>query len=145
MERLTHAYHAKLQEMCDCFMDTDYLAELQRPLDVNSEVLEEETMRYFALLILYTVTIKAKQLAVKRESGVVKVTVDTGEEKQALPPPPEAIATTIMAMVRAMTHIEDDHGETVFSLGLRNTPLELRVKVKRSGDAESVKLKFPEL
>jgi hypothetical protein len=126
-------------------MDTDYVAELQQPLKVQGDLLEEETMRYFALLILYTVTIKAKQLAVKCEPGGVKVTVDTGEEKQALPPPPEVIATTIIAMVRAMTHIEDDHGETVFSLGLRNTPVELRVKVKRSGDTESVKLKFPEL
>lgn len=145
MERLSHNYHAKLQEMCDCFMDTNYPVEMSRPLDIQSANLEEEGMRYFALLILYTLTVKARQLSLKRKEGKVKVSVDIGQEKKTLPPPPEPIVAKIVEIVRAITDIEDDHGETDFSLGLRGTQVELRIKVKRKEGGESVKLVFPEL
>lgn len=144
MEQLSRNYHTKLQEMCDCFMDTDYQAELSRRIEVQSATLEEEALRYFALAILFTLTVKDKQLALKIKKGTTKVTVSSEREKRSLPPPPEEVIDKIVEIVRAITHIELDHGEMPLSLGLRSGQVEVQVKLRKSEDEESVKLLFPE-
>lgn len=145
MEKLSHNFHMKLQEMCDCYMDTDFLAEIKHPIDVQSTTLEAEAIRYFALLILYTLTVKAQKLKVKRQRGTLKVTVDGLHEKKILPPPPEEIADKIFEIIRAITHIEHDNGEMDLALGLRSGQVDLQVKVKKKEDEESMQLLFPEL
>ena len=145
MEKLSHNLHMKLQEMCDCYMDSDFLAELKREIPVESTTLEEEALRYFALLILYTVTTKAQQLKVKRKKEELKVTVTSLHEKKTLTPPPEEIVNKIFEIIRAITHIETDNGEMPLALGLRREQMELQVKVKKAEDEETMKLLFPEL
>ena len=46
MEKLSRNYHSKLQEMCDCYMDTDFVAELDRVIDVQSATVAEDAFRY---------------------------------------------------------------------------------------------------
>lgn len=145
MEKLSHNFHMKLQEMCDCYMDTDFLAEMAHPIDVQSTTLEEEAIRYFALLILYSLTEKAQQLTVKKQKGTLKIAVDAVHEKKILPPPPEEIADKIFEIIRAITHIEHDKGKMVLALGLRSGQVDLQVKVKKKEDEESMQLLFPEL
>ena len=145
MEKLSHNFHMKLQEMCDCYMDTDFLAEVKRPIDIQSATLEVEAIRYFALLILYTLTVKAQQLTVKKQRGTLKVTVDALQEKKILPPPPEEIVDKIFEIIRAITHIEKDNGEMALALGLRSGQVDLQVKVKKKKDEETMQLLFPEL
>ena len=145
MEQLSRNFHAKLQEMCDCYMDSDFQAELTRPVPVQSVSLEEDAIRYFALLILYTLTVKAPQLALKKKKGVVSVTVSSLNENKTLTPPPLEIAAKIFEIMRAITHIEKDKGELPLSLGLRNERVEVQVKLKKGEDEESLKLVFPEL
>ena len=145
MEKLSHNLHMKLQEMCDCYMDSDFLAELKREIPVESTTLEEEALRYFALLILYTVTTKAQQLKVKRKKGELKVIVTSLHEKKTLTPPPEEIVNKIFEIIRAITHIETDNGEMPLALGLRREQVDLQVKVKKAEDEETMKLLFPEL
>lgn len=145
MEQLIRNFHSKLQEMCDCYMDTDFQAELARPFAVQGGAMEEEAMRYFALLILYTLTVKAPQLSVKKKKGTVTVTVSSLNEKKTLQPPPVEIATKIFEIIRAITHIEKDKGELTLALGLRGEQVELQVKLKKTEDDETMKLLFPEL
>lgn len=147
MEHLSHNYHMKLQEMCDCYLDTDFLAELKREVPIKSDTLEEEAMRYFALLIMYTLTIKAQKLSLKakRKKGTLKVTVTSFDDKKSLSPPPQELADKIFEIIRAITHIEEDNGETALALGLRNGRVDLQVKLKRSEDEESMKMLCPEL
>lgn len=145
MEKLSHNFHTKLQEMCDCYLDTDFQAEINQPIAVHSATLEEDAFKYFALLILYTLTVKARQLSVKNKKGGVKVTVTSPHEKKSLTPPPEAIAAKMFEIIRAITHIEHANGEMPLAFGLRNGRVDLQVKVKKSEDEESMKLSFPEL
>lgn len=145
MEKLSHNFHMKLQEMCDCYMDTDFLAEMTHSVDVPNATLEEEAIKYLALLILYTLTEKAQQLTVKKQKGTLKVTVEAEHEKKVLPPPPEEVADKIFEIIRAIMHIETDNGEMALALGLRSGQVDLQVKVKKKKDEESMKLLFPEL
>ncbi len=142
MEKLSHNFHMKLQEMCDCYMDTDFLAEMTHPIYVQSATLEEEAIRYLSLLILYSLTEKAQQLTMMKQKGTLKVTVDA---VHVLPPPPEEIADKIFEIIRAITHIEDDKGKMALALGLRSSQVDLEVKVKKKEDEESLQLLFPEL
>ncbi len=146
MEQLSHNVHMKLQEMCDCYLDTDFLSEMEREIPVQSDTLEEEAMRYFALLIMYTLTIKAQKLSVKvkRKKGV-KVTVTSADDKKSLDPPPVEIAAKMFEIIRAITHIDEDQGETDLALGLRNGQVDLHVKLKKGEDEETMKILFPEL
>lgn len=145
MEQLSRNFHMKLQEMCDCYMDTDFLAEMKRDIPVESATLEGEALRYLALLIMYTLTIKAQLLSVKKKNGALKVTVSAPHEKRTLSPPPEEIVAKVFEIIRAITHIEKDNGEMDLALGLREGRVDLRVKVKRAEDEETMKLQFPEL
>lgn len=145
MEKLIRNFHVKLQEMCDCYLDSDFLAELARPLNVQSAVVEEEGMRYFALLILYTLTVKAQQLSVKKKKGAITVTVTSLREKKTLTPPPAEIAAKVFEIMRAITHIEKDKGELALAFGLRGEQVDLLVKLKKTDDEESMKVLFPEL
>lgn len=145
MEQLSRNFHSKLQEMCDCYLDSDFLAELARPIDVTSVSMEDEALRYFALLILYTLTVKAQQLTVKKKDGTVTVTVSSLNEKQRLAPPPIEVASKVFEIIRAITHIEKDKGELTLALGLRNERGDLQVKLKRTEEGESLKVLFPEL
>lgn len=144
MERLIHNLHVRLQEMCDCYMDTDYLSQLERMTSRTEKDLEEEAIKYLALAIMYATTERAKKLSLKKEDKKIKIKVTT-EEEIALPPPERDVADQIFSVMRAITHIEGEEGETELALGLRNSQLALKVKLKQKEGKQSLKFVLPEL
>ena len=144
MERISRNYHARLQEMCDCYMETDYRNEMEVMASETSADVEEDALKYLALSILYATTEKAKKLSFKKKKGEPKVTVKA-EEKMELPTPPGEIADKIFEIMRSVTHLEGEKGREPFSLGLRDGSMELNVKVEKEDDKESLKFSFPEL
>ena len=144
MEKLNRNFHLKLQEMCECYLDTDYLPELKRAVTSEVDDLEENSIKYLALAILEALTQKAMKLTVKKKEKV-KVTVSSFDEKITLPAPTSEMADKIFEITRAITHIEDAKGESQLAFGLRNGQMDLTVKLKKKGAAESLKLIFPEL
>lgn len=146
MEKLSHNLHKKLQEMCDCYMNTDFKAELEAMAGKTGENLEEEATKFLALAILLAVSEKAGKLSIKMKKEEVKVGL-AAEEKISLPSPALEIAVEIFRIMRAITHIEEDKGNLPISLGLRNSSVEVQVKLKRDAEKgkESLKLKFPKL
>lgn len=144
MERISRNYHARLQEMCDCYMETDYREEIEKMASVSSVDVEEDSLKYLALSILYATTEKAKKLSFKRKRGERKVTLKA-EEKMELPTPPGEIADKVFEIMRSITHLEGKKGREAFSLGLRDGRMELGVKVKKEEDKESLKFRFPGL
>lgn len=144
MERISRNYHARLQEMCDCYMETDYRKEMEVMASESSVDLEEDALKYLALSILYATTEKAKKLSFKKKKGEPKVTVKA-EEKMELPTPPGEIADKIFEIMRSVTHLEGEKGREPFSLGLRDGRMELGVKVEKEEDKESLKFSFPGL
>jgi hypothetical protein len=144
MEKISRNYHARLQEMCDCYMETDYRKEMEVMASQSSVDMEEDALKYLALSILYATTEKAKKLSFKKKKGEPKVTVKA-EERMELPTPPGEIADKIFEIMRSITHLEEQKGREPFSLGLRDGRMELGVKVKKEEEKESLKLSFPAL
>jgi hypothetical protein len=144
MDKISRNYHARLQEMCDCYMETDYRQEMEKMVSERSPDLEEDALKYLALSILYATTEKARKLSFKKKKGEQKVTVKA-EEKMELPTPPGEIADKIFEIMRSITHLEGEKGREPLSLGLRDGRMELGVKVEREDEKESLNFSFPAL
>ncbi len=137
MEKLTMNQHLKLQEMCDCYLETDFAAELEHMATVPpADDLEEDAIKYLSLAILHTITEQATKLSLKKKGDFITVAVkDT--QKEILPPPTDAVFDKIIAIVRAILHIDEDKGKLPLSLGLRNGEVNFIVKVKHDGSKDS--------
>lgn len=144
MELADRNYHLKLQEMCDCFMETDFKKQLHGMSDQSDGDVEENAVKYLALAIMYTITEKAAKLSLKMKDDKITVKMK-GETEIALPPPSPALFGKMVEIIRAILHIEADKGEMPLALGLRSGNLELQVTTKRKAGKESLKIEFPAL
>ena len=75
MEKITVTNHLKLQEMCDCYMETDFLPEMQGMAGADSKDVEEDAIKYLALAIMYAITEMAGKLSFKKKGEEIKVTI----------------------------------------------------------------------
>jgi hypothetical protein len=60
-----------------------------------------------------------------------------------LPSPGADVGQNIIEAVREITHLEGNKGESALSLGVRDSSVDLKVKIKAKGDKERVTIKFP--
>ena len=137
--------HLKLMEMCDCYLGTDYAATIQKVADAPSADTQEDALRYLALALLFALTEEGRQLSLKRKNDKITVTIRHDAEKIALRPPPRVVFNRIIAIMRAILHLEEDKGGMPLTLGLKNDRIEVQVKLERTADKETLKVKFPEL
>ena len=144
MEKIQLNYHLKLQEMCDCYMETDFLANMQGMVGAESKDLEEDAVKYLALTVLYAITRKAAKLTIKKKGDDLSVRIKA-DEKEDLPHPSAVVADKIFQIMREILHIDEEKGEMDLSLGLRTGEVNIHVKVKGQGDKQSLKIKFPTL
>ena len=144
MEIAHRNYHLKLQEMCDCFMETDFKKQLQGMSGMSAGDVEENAVKYLSLAIMYTITEKAAKLSLKRKNDKITVKMK-GETEITLSAPSPAQFDKIVEIIRAILHIEADKGEMPLALGLRSGNLELQVTTKRKAGKESLKIEFPAL
>ncbi|OGP67077.1 MAG: hypothetical protein A2169_08160 [Deltaproteobacteria bacterium RBG_13_47_9] len=142
-------YHQRLQEFCDCYMETDLKKELENathevPGDQVSG-LDELAIKFLGLTILYGANEQARQISIER-TGEKKVlfTVDA-RGKYQLSPPPMEVADRIISIGRSITHIDEDQGKEPVSMGLRNDRIELTFQFNRKGGGESFRILFPEI
>ena len=142
MEKIKLNYHLKLQEMCDCFMETDFLASMKSMQGTVSGDVEEDAIKYLALAIMYAITEKAEKLSLKQKKGELSAKIKNGG-KQKLPVPSGPVLDKVFEIMRTILHIEEDKGEMDFSLGLRSGEVNVMVKIAREDDKQSLKIKFP--
>ena len=142
MEKIALNYHLKLQEMCDCYLETDFLSAMQGMAGADSKDVEEDAIKYLALAIMFAITQKAEKLSFKKKGEELKVKIKNGS-KEKLPAPSGAILDKGFEIMREILHIEEDKGEMDFSLGLRSGEVNVIVKVDRKDDRQSLKIKFP--
>ena len=142
MEKITLNYHLKLQEMCDCYMETDFLAAMQGMAGAGSKDPEEDGIKYLALAIMFAITRKAEKLSLKKKGEELEASIKNGF-KEKLPVPQATIMDKVFEIMRAILHIEEDKGEMEFSLGLRSGEVNVMVKLKRDNHKQSLKIKFP--
>ena len=72
------------------------------------------------------------------------VSVRATYREAELPSPEQEIGKNIIEAVRDITHIEGDKGKVPLSLGIRESSVNLTVKLKSKDGFERVTLKFPE-
>lgn len=133
--------HLRLQEMIDCYATADPLKEMDM-MPKEEEDREEAALKWLALSILHGINAHAKKMSIyKSKEGDFKVTVEyRGSE---LPKPDESTASQIIPTVRGITYIEEDKGKVPLVVGIRNSSIEMGVKVKSEDGEEKVTLKFP--
>lgn len=131
--------HQKVQEHIDCLADTDHLKEMS---DLTGAGDADAALKWLALSTLHGINHNAKKITIAKE-GDGQVVVTAKYRKAILPSPGTAISASIFETVRAITHIEGKQGKLPLALGVRDSSLELGVKLTTEGDTETITLKFP--
>ena len=135
------SFHLKVQELCDCFATTDPLKEMS--VVKNDADKEEAALKWLALAALHGVNNNAENISITiSNDGEVKVTAEY--RKTDLPSPGPEVAEKIIEAMSGITHIEGDEGKTQLALGIRDSSIDLIVKMKKKGDEKKVTIKFPE-
>jgi hypothetical protein len=133
--------HKKVQEHIDCFATTDPLAEMSA-LEKDADK-ESAALKWLALTALHGVNNGAKKIKIQKSGdGTIKVTAKYREKE--LPNPGAEVSEKVFETIRGITHIEDDEGKTDLALGIRDSSIGVKVKVKKDDDGETVSIKFPE-
>ena len=143
------SYHQRLQELIDCFMETDPKAELEKASKGVSGVPtgdpDELALKFLGLGIFYGATERAKNISLQRaKDGKVVFSVES-RGKYQLPAPKAEIADRIISIARSITHIDDDQGKQPVSVGIRNDRMDITFQFQRKGQEESFLIQFPEL
>ena len=142
-------YHLRLQEYCDCFLETDP----KKELEVASKGVsgspggdpDELALKFLGLGIFYGASEKAKQITLHRsKEGKVLFTVEA-RGKYQLPPPSTRVADRIIVIGRSITHVDKDQGKLQVSMGLRNDRMDLSFQFDRKPEGEFFTISFPEL
>lgn len=132
--------HQKVQELCDCFATTDPLREMS--IIKNDPDKDTAALKWLALATLHGVTSNADKITLTRtENGNVKVTAEYRQSE--LPSPGSEVAEQIIASLAGMTYLEDGQGKTRLALGIRDSSLDLAVKMKSKDGGKKITLKFP--
>ena len=133
--------HLKVQELCDCYATTDPLKEMS---DVKQDTDQDEAaLKWIALAALHGVNLNAKKISISR-SPDGKVPVKAKYREAELPTPGEAVGGKVLEAIREITHLEADKGKIPLALGIRDSSMELSIKLKSKDGYEIVTLKFPE-
>ena len=133
--------HLKVQELCDCYATTDPLKEMSNVK--NDADKDEAALKWIALSALHGINSNAKKISITRSKNG-NVTVSATYREAELPSPEQEIGGNIIEAVRDITHIEGDKGKIPLSLGIRESSVDLTVKLKSKDDFERVTFKFPE-
>jgi hypothetical protein len=142
-------YHLRLQEFCDCYMETDPKKELEKAAkgvsgDPGGD-LDEHALKFLGLSIFYGASEKAKSVSLRRsKDGKVAFTVDA-KGKYKLPAPGVKVTDHVISIARSITHIDADQGKLPVSLGLRNDRIEITFQFDRKPEEEAFSIFFPEL
>ncbi len=132
--------HLKVQEMCDCYATTDPLKEMAA-LKSDADK-EEAAIKWLALAALHGVNANAEKISITRaDSG--DVTVKAEYRVTELPSPGREIGEKVIAAAREITHLEGDKAKSPLALGIRDSSIDINVKVKKDEKGEKLTIKFP--
>ncbi len=142
-------YHLRLQEFCDCYMETDPKKELEKAAKgVSGDPAgdpDEHALKFLGLSIFYGASEKAKSISFQRsKEGKVLFSVEA-KGKYQLPPPDAKLTDRIISIGRSITHIEGDQGKLPVALGLRDDRIDLTFQFTRKAGEETFSILFPEL
>lgn len=133
--------HLKVQELCDCYATNDPLKEMSEIARDTDQ--DEAALKWLSLAALHGVTSNAKKIKLfVGNDGTVQVTAEYRESE--LPSPGADVARKIVEALTEITHIEGGKGKTPLALGIRDSSIELKVKMKPKDGGSKISIKFPE-
>ena len=148
MVEVKRSLHLRLQEYCDCYMETDPQKEIVvinqkgAAADVTKDR-EEVALKFLCLTILYGIKESAKKITLtKKGRDQVRLDVEAAG-KYVLPAPRADIADEIFKVMRSITHLESERGSEVLSLGLRSDRLELTVEFASAAGENTLTILLP--
>ena len=134
--------HQRMQELCDCFAETDPLKEMA--LLGTDEDKEEAALKWLALAILHGVDRHAKEICLERTRGRPREGGGRVQGRGA-------------AFAGGRDRREGDRGgqtdqphrgrkgRDALAVGIRDTSIEIRMEVERENGDEKITLKFGKL
>ena len=146
--RDSKSLHLKLQEYGDCFSESDAARELEEISkkgaggDVTGDT-TEVALKYLSTAILHGIEEEAQKVQISREGAMEGDCRLLGKKEIPLPKPPTGLAREMIGIVRSITDLEADTGESKLAYGLRNDRLEIDVTVHKSGNKEVMGLRLP--
>jgi hypothetical protein len=132
--------HLKVQELCDCYATTDPLREMSALKGDTDR--EEAALKWLALAALHGVNANAENISIIR-SGSGEVTVKAEYRVSELPSPGREIGEKIIAAAREITHLEGEKAKSPLALGIRDSSIDVEIKVKKDERGEKLTLTFP--
>jgi hypothetical protein len=140
--------HLKLQEYADCYSESDAARELEEISEkgAGGEVTGDMTdvaLKYLSSAILHAIQEEARKIQISRQGEMEGECRLIGKKETSLPRPPAGLASEMVGIVRCITGLEGDTGESKLAYGLRNDRLEIDVTVYKSGEKEIMGLSMP--
>jgi hypothetical protein len=134
------SFHLKVQELCDCYAATDPLREMAALK--NDADREEAALKWLALAALHGVNANADKISIERASSG-EVTVKAEYRISELPSPGPEVGEKVIAAAREITHLEGDKAKSPLALGIRDSSIDIEIKVKKDEKGEKLTLSFP--
>lgn len=132
--------HLKVQELCDCFATSDPLREMSLVKKEPDKV--EGALKWVALAVLHGINDNAKKITVtKAKDG--KITVKGKYYTSELPSPGADVGDQIFQVVKEVAHMEGEGGKVPLALGIRDSSIQVEVKMEHDDGGESLSIKFP--
>lgn len=132
--------YEQVQEMVDCYTTTDPLKEMSAlNNDPDTQV---AAVKWVALTALHGLNHNAEKISISRDNDG-KITVIAEYRPSELPSPGNKVGRKIFDAFREITHIDADKGKTALALGIRDSSIELNVKIKKKTSGEKISIAFP--
>ena len=132
--------HKQVQEMCDCYATNDPLQEMSKLK--NDSDSHAAAIKWLALAALHGVNSNAKEISIHRgDDGAITVLAEYRTTE--LPSPGHDTGLKIFETFREMTHIDAERGKTALALGIRDSSIELNLKIRMKDGTEKISIGFP--
>lgn len=147
----TRSPHVKLQEFIDCFLQTDHKKELEnfsepRLTRSTREKVPDEALRYLALLLLYGLNERVKDISVIRKEPDEATCRMSGERFYDIPGPSEEVISCLFDEIEEMAGMDETKRVGKLVLGLKNEEIDLNISstLTDSGE-EKIMIQLPQL
>ncbi len=132
--------HQNVQYLCDCFATADPLKEMSHLSDAAD--VEESAAKWIALAALHGINADAEKISLFRaKTGEIQVTARYRDA--TLPDPGQKIGGQIVQTVKEITHIHEKKGSSPLALGIRDSSIDLDIKVKSKEKGDTITINFP--
>jgi hypothetical protein len=136
-----NSMHQLVQYMCDCFATTDPLQEMVQ-LSEKPDV-GDSAAKWIALAVLHGINNNAEKISLF-QSKDGDISVKAAYREASLPNPGAEVGDKIIQAIKEITHIHDKKGRLPLALGIRDSSIDLEIKIKSKEKGNRITIKFPE-